>query len=467
MTTAIQDRLPRLSKFLYGISDFGFACTDTTMQVLFAIFLTDVVGMKAIYAAASIFIGRTWDYINDPLIGYLSDRTRSRWGRRRIFLLLGFIPFGLTFAMLWYRPPTSSQFLLAAYYALAYFLFDSSYTFVTMPYAALTPELTQDYDERTSLTSFRMAFSIIGSLVAFIVPLAIIGSMTPANSGRVFGMGLIIGLACALPLLLTFFGTRERPEFYAQSQPSIRESLQAVWKNRPFLFAAGIFLFTWTAADVIQTFLLYFLKYRLNMEAQSDVIMGAIFVTALLVLPLWNWISQKTDKRKAYIIGMIFLSAVMVTLILLNPGVSLTMVLVMSVLAGVGVSAIHVLTWSIIPDAIEVDELATGKRHEGIFYSLVSLFKKIASSIAIPTALLVLNQSGFISPTNQVLAPVQPASAVLAIRLMIGPVPSVLLLGGILFAIFYPLSRSSHAKTRLEIAARQEPREPEPQPAEL
>ena len=451
MTTAIRDRLPRLTKFLYGISDFGFACTDTTMQVLFAIFMTDVVGLKPVYAAAAIFIGRTWDYINDPLIGFYTDRVRSRWGRRRPFLLFGFIPFGLMFAMMWYRPPTDSQFLLAAYYALAYFLFDTAYTFVTMPYSALTPELTQDYDERTSLTTYRMAFSIIGSLLAFTVPLIIIGSMRPENAGRVFTMGIIFGAACALPLLFTFFGTRERPEYYAQSQPSLRESLRAVWKNRPFLFAAGIFLFTWTAADVIQAFLLFFLKYRMNMEAQSDLIMGAIFITALLVLPLWNWISRKTDKRKAYIAGMIFLSVIMIALIFMSPSAGLPVVLVMSVLAGIGVSAIHVLTWAIIPDAVEVDELSTGHRHEGIFYSLVSLFKKIASSIAIPLTLLVLQWSGYVSN-----APVQKPSAILAIRILIGPVPSVLLLGGILFAIFYPLSRSSHARTREEIAARHE-----------
>ncbi len=193
------------------------------MQVLFAIFMTDVVGLKPVYAAAAIFIGRTWDYINDPLVGFLTDRTRTRWGRRRPFLLFGFIPFGLTFAMMWYRPPTDSQFLLAAYYALAYFLFDTSYTFVTMPYSALTPELTQDYDERTSLTTYRMAFSIFGSLLAFTVPLLIIGSMRPENTGRVFTMGIIFGTACALPLILTFFGTRERPEYFAQSQPGIRE----------------------------------------------------------------------------------------------------------------------------------------------------------------------------------------------------------------------------------------------------
>jgi glycoside/pentoside/hexuronide:cation symporter, GPH family len=451
MSTAIQARLPRLAKFFYGISDFGFACTDTTMQVLFAIFMTDVVGLKPVYAAAAIFFGRTWDYINDPLIGFFTDRVRSRWGRRRPFLLFGFIPFGLTFAMMWYRPTTDSPFWLAAYYALAYFLFDTSYTFVTMPYSALTPELTQDYDERTSLTTYRMAFSILGSLLAFTVPLMIIGAMRPENTSRVFMMGLIFGAASALPLLLTFFGTRERPEYFAQSQPSLRESFQAVWKNRPFLFAAGIFLFTWTAADVIQAFLLFFLKYRMNLEKQSDLIMGAIFITALLVLPFWNWISSKTDKRKAYIAGMIFLSVVMCALIFLDPSLGLPVVLTMAILAGVGVSAIHVLTWAIIPDAVEVDELSTGHRHEGIFYSLVSLFKKIASSIAIPLTLLVLQYSGYVSN-----APVQKPSAILAIRILIGPVPSVLLLGGIAFAIFYPLSRSSHAQTRQEIAARHE-----------
>jgi GPH family glycoside/pentoside/hexuronide:cation symporter len=451
MTTLIRDRLPRITKFLYGISDFSFAFTDTAMQVLFAIFMTDVVGLKPVYAAAAVFIGRTWDYINDPLFGFLTDRTRSRWGRRRPYLLFGAIPFGFVFAMLWFKPPTDSPILLTAYYAAAYFFFDTCVTLVTMPYFALTPELTQDYDERTSLTMYRMAFSIIGSLTAFIVPLMIIGKMHPENAPRVFMMGWIFGAISAVPPLLTFFGTKEKPEYYTQSQPGIRESLKAVWKNRPFLFAAGIFLFTWTAIDIIQAFLLYFLKYRMNMEAQSDIILGTIFIVALLVLPFWDWISRKTDKRKAYIAGMLFLSAVMCILIFISPALGLPAILAMAAFAGIGVSAVHVLTWAIIPDAVEVDELATGQRHEGIFYSLVSLFKKIASSIAIPLTLLVLQWSGYVSN-----AAVQTPSAILAIRVLMGPVPSVLLLAGILFAVFYPLSRSSHARTREEIAARHE-----------
>jgi GPH family glycoside/pentoside/hexuronide:cation symporter len=139
----------------------------------------------------------------------------------------------------------------------------------------------------------------------------------------------------------------------------------------------------------------------------------------------------------------------MVALIFLSPSAGLPLVLVMAMLAGIGVSAIHVLTWAIIPDAVEADELATGHRHEGIFYSLVSLFKKVASSIAIPLTLLVLSWSGYVSNSA-----VQKSSAILAIRILIGPVPAVMLLGGIIFAIFYPLSRADHAKLRVEIAAR-------------
>ena len=443
--------LSTLTKLAYGVGDFGFSFTDTALGVLFAIFLVDVVGLAPRLAALAVFIGKSWDYINDPIVGYIADRTRTRWGRRRPYLIFGFIPFGVAFAMLWWRPPFENPLALTAYYAAAYFFYDTLVTITSMPYLALTPELTQDYDERTSLTSYRMAFSLFGGLVAFIVPLMIIGTMRPENADKVFQMGLIFAAASALPLLVTFFGTREKQEYEQQQQPSLRESLQAARNNRPFMFAAGIFLFTWPAIEIIQNMLLFFLKYRMKLEEESDIVAGAVFITALIVLPFWVWASQKTDKRKAYIYGMIFLSAVMLTLIFIDPSLGFNVVLALAALAGVGVSAVHVLTWAIIPDAVEVDELQSGARHEGMFYALVSLFKKVASSISIPLTLLVLDWSGFASN-----APQQSESAIWAIRILIGPVPSVLLLAGIAFAIYYPLSRESHAETREKIAARKE-----------
>ena len=445
------ERLSPFTKLAYGVGDFGFAFADTAIGVLFAIFLTDVVGLRGSLAALAIWIGRSWDYINDPLLGHLVDRTRTRWGRRRPYLLFGFIPFGVAFAMLWWRPPFDSDIALTAYYAAAFFFYDTVLTLVTTPFFALTPELTQDYDERTSLTSYRMAFSLLGGLIAFIVPLMMIGTMRPENAGRVFQMGYVFAIACSLPLLVTFFGTREREEYVHQEQPSLRESLKATWGNRPFKFAAGIFLFTWTAIEVIQTMLLFFLKYRMGLEEESDIVAGAVFITALIVLPFWVWASLKTDKRKAYIYGMIFLSAVMMALIFIDPSLGFTYVISLAALAGIGVSAVHVLTWAMIPDAVEVDELQNGARHEGMFYALVSLMKKVAVSIALPVTLLVLDWSGFMSN-----APQQTVSAVWAIRIMIGPVPSVLLLGGILFAMYYPLTREAHAEVRESIEARRE-----------
>jgi len=450
MSTLPNERLPWYTKIAYGSADFGFAFVDSCVAVLFAIFLTDMVGLPAKLAALAIFIGKSWDYINDPVIGYLCDRTRSRWGRRRPYLVFGFIPFGLSFLMMWWIPPFSNPWALVAYYAAAYFLFDTMVTVVTMPYFALTPELTQDYDERTSLTSYRMAFSLIGGLVAFVIPLMMIGETIPENKGRALMMGAIFAVASSLPILLTFLGTREKKEYIEQELPSIRESLRAARKNRPFIFAMGIFLFTWTAMSIIENQLFYFLEYRMGLEDEAPILAGTVFISAILVLPFWVWISKKTDKRTAYIVGMLFLSAVMISLIFIPPTLGLWIILTLAALAGVGVSAVHVLPWAMIPDAVEVDQLETGNRHEGVFYALVTLFRKIAASIAIPFALLMLDASGFISNSAN-----QPASAINSIRFLMGPLPSIFLLGGIIFAIFYPLTREVHRKTREEIAAAQ------------
>jgi GPH family glycoside/pentoside/hexuronide:cation symporter len=320
-----------------------------------------------------------------------------------------------------------------------------------MPYFALTPELTLDYDERTSLTSYRMAFSILGGLIAFVVPLLIIGRMRPENAGRVLMVGAIFGIISGLPLLLTFFGTRERSEYQERAQPALKASIRAALRNRPFLFAVGIFLFTWTAVEIIQGMLLFFLKYRMKLEDESDLVAATVFIVAFLTLPFWEWASRHWDKRIAYIIGMVFLSSVMITLIVIDPSWGLVLVFTLAALAGIGVAAVHVLPWAMIPDAIEWDEVETGERHEGMFYSLVTLLRKVASSISIPLMLLVLDWSGFVSN-----APEQTPGAIRAIRALMGPVPSVFLLAGIAFAIFYPLGRERHASLRQELAQRAE-----------
>lgn len=433
----MQKKLPLWTKIIYGSGDFGYSMTNSIIAAYFLLFLTDVVGMSAATAGFAILIGRTWDYINDPLIGNLSDRTKTRWGRRRPFLLFGAVPFAITFAMLWYKPAFTDQTALAVYYALAYILYDASQTFVFMPYFALTPELTDDYDERTSLTSFRMVYNILGGLIAFTIPLMIVGSFSPQNASNVQKMGIIFGILSALPLFLIFFKTRETQKPVQYEKPNILNSIKVALKNRPFVLGAVVYLATWTSMNIVQTVLLYYVKYVLLKESMSDILMGAIFITAIAALPLWNWVSKKLDKRKAYALGISFWALAQVLLMTLTSSTPVGLVVALCILAGIGVSAAHVLPWAMIPDAIEYGELNTGERHEGVFYSLVTLMAKVASSIAVPLTAFVLELTGYIPNSST-----QPQSALNGIRFLIGPIPAVCLIVGIVFALLYPLKRS-------------------------
>jgi GPH family glycoside/pentoside/hexuronide:cation symporter len=448
-------KLSKWTKLIYGFGDVGFSMTSTIIAAYFPIFLTDVVGLTPAVVAIALFIGKSWDYINDPLVGYLSDRTRTRWGRRRPFLLFGAVPFAIVFAFLWFKPAFDSHTALVIFYTAMYILYDAILTFVSMPYFSLTPELTEDYDERTELTGYRMFFSILGGLISFVVPMMIIGQMSPGNAGNVFQMGLIFGIASALPLLLVFFGTREKPYFTQLERPKLFESLKAALKNRPFVFSAVIYLFTWTSMAIIEANLLFYIKYVVQRENMSEIIMATIFVTAILSLPLWDWISKKFNKRLAYIYGIAFWAVVQILLITVTASSSLVYLLTLCVLAGLGVGAAHVLPWSIIPDAIEVDELETGERHEGMFYSLVTLASKVANSIAVPLALAVLDISGYIPN-----AAIQPQSTLTGIRMVVGPIPALLLVGGIVFAILYPLSRDEHHDVVQALETRRSKTEP-------
>jgi glycoside/pentoside/hexuronide:cation symporter, GPH family len=451
MSTTNNEKLPLRTKLMYGVGDAGINLADTMVGLLFAIFLTDVIGLRPGLAALAVFIGRTSDYLNDPLIGYISDRTRTRWGRRRPFLLIGAIPFAIAYALLWWQPPIASQVGLAIYYGIAFVLYDTTATILYMPYFALTPELTSDYDERTTLTTYRMAFSILGAMIAYVGPLAIIGVMAPENKGTIFSVGIGVAVLSILPMVLVFFGTHERPEFQVQEQPAFKDSILAAIKNRPFLYAMGIFLLTWAALDIVQTTLLYFLKHHMHLAEQGDLIFGLLFVAALISLPVWEWSARRWDKQKAYVGGMVFFAISVIGMSFLKPEWGLTPLLILGAMAGIGLGAIQVLTWAMIPDTVEWDELQTGQRHEGMYYSLVTLFRKIAASLSLPLVLLILEWTGYVANAD-----VQSKSAVIGIRMLIGPIPSVLVLAGILFASLYPLTRARHAQIRAELAGRQE-----------
>ena len=212
-----------------------------------------------------------------------------------------------------------------------------------------------------------------------------------------------------------------------------------------------IYLFTWIVIILLETNFMFYIKYVVKRPEQSSIVMGVFFISAIIALPFWNWISKKGNKRKAYIIGVSFWAVTMCSLILVKPETPFWILLFMCVLAGIGLSAAQVLPWAIIPDAIEWDEYQTGERHEGMFYSLITLLGKIANSVAVPLSLLLLEFTGYIPNAVE-----QPKSALLGLKIVIGPIPAVLLFAGIIFAFFYPLSREKYSHIVTELNKRHE-----------
>jgi GPH family glycoside/pentoside/hexuronide:cation symporter len=262
-------------------------------------------------------------------------------------------------------------------------------------------------------------------------------------------VGTGVAFISILPMIAVFLGTQEKAEYQAEKQPGLKESILAVIKNKPFLYAAGIFLFAWTALDVTQATLLYFLKYRMNLEQNYDLVFGLLFIAALISLPFWNWVASKWDKKKAIIFGMFFLSISIIGMSFTQPEWGLPVILLFACLVGIGLGATQVLTWAMIPDAVEWDELQTGQRHEGIFYSSVQTLRKIGSSLSLPFVLLMLEWTGYVAN-----APVQPQGTILGIQALIGPIPAVFLMVGVVFAVRYPLNRKLFDQVRAELAER-------------
>jgi GPH family glycoside/pentoside/hexuronide:cation symporter len=203
--------------------------------------------------------------------------------------------------------------------------------------------------------------------------------------------------------------------------------------------------------SIIQVILLYYVKYVVLREAQSDMIMATIFVVAMIALPLWEWISRRLNKRWAYISGIAFLAVVLLILSSLTPQTGIVFIMVLCVLAGIGVSAMHVMPWAIIPDAIEYGEWKTGERQEGMFYSLITLAQKVASSIAVPGALLILQASGYVANST-----IQPTSAIFGIRMVAGPIPAFTLCMGILFTLLFPLGRENYKEITDQLKERRD-----------
>ena len=478
-----QKGLNLLTKLIYGSGDWGRASFNTLRQIFYAIFLTDVVGIDPRLASIAALVSTLWDAINDPLVGSISDKVHTRWGRRRPFLLFFSIPFAAAFIILWWAPPWKSQIALTISVTLAYMLADTIQTLVTVPYLSLTPELATEYDQRTSLTSFRMFFNLIASLATAVSAPIIVDSALKSGAGAQQGYMIVAALfggLAAIPFLLIFFRIKERPvrEKEIAGKVNLSETIRILINNAPFRFATGIYVLNWISFDLVSLMLPYFLIYWISsgdMISQvnllgmnislTSVVLGVLLIVAVAAIPIWSMIAQKFSKRWAYIVGMIFWIIVQMAIFSIQPG-QVTTTIILAALAGLSVSTAHIMPEAIFPDVIDWDEFRSHKRREGTYYGAVNFLRKLSSAGAIFLALQILGWFGYQTPPRNALQFTQSAETVTAIRFLTGPVVAILLLAAIFIAWRYPLSRERQHRIQRALARRQK-REMKGQPDEM
>jgi GPH family glycoside/pentoside/hexuronide:cation symporter len=456
--------LPAFRKLAYGAGELGPAMAGSTMIFFQMIFLTSVAGLEAGLAGSVLLVGKIWDAVNDPVIGWLSDHTKSRFGRRIPWMALSSVPFALFFFLNWWVPDFvegGSQWALFAYYSLVALLYNTFYTGMALPHSSLTPELSHSYDERSRITGFRMVFSLGGSVGGLVVALVVFESMKAAPDNMKYAaMAVTVALIGLLSMAFCLAGIgklaiqKERDRLDVEvPQPKLPLSRQfrIVFANRPFLIVCGIYLFSWLAMQFTATILPYYVGSWLGLpSSQFPVIALTVQVTALVLIPFWGWVSVRLGKKPVYFFGMIFWLIAQGGLVFLQPGQGIW-IYVLAVLAGVGISVCYLIPNAMLPDVIELDELKTGERREGVFYGFFVFLQKIALALGTFLVGQALSFAGYISSVSGEAIPEQPDSALTAIRIAIGPLPAISLLLGIALTAIYPINKKRHEEILREL----------------
>jgi GPH family glycoside/pentoside/hexuronide:cation symporter len=440
------DRLKWTTKLIYGVGDVGNAVVNSAIQFFLMIFYTDAALIAPALVANALLVGKIWDAVNDPLFGWASDRTTSRFGKRRVYMIFGALPLAAAVALLWRVPGGLSDAWTFVWIALTFVLFDTAWTLTNVPYYALTAELTDDYDERASLTAFRMVLGVPAYIVGAALTPALVGLFATKRAG--YGaVGIIYGVLAAVVLWIAAAGLKERKrisESRCQSPP-LRVFLGTL-KNRPFLQLIGAYLIANAAFSLLKTLLAYFLTYQLGMEDQVPVVMMLLLLFVGLFLFPWKMLSDRWSKGPAYALGLA-IGGLAVASTFFLPHEPTPWVYVIAVVAGIGFSANWVFPWAMVPDVVEYDRLQTGEHRGGMYYGAWGLAVKISEMLGITASGWVLQLFGYVPNVEQT------ARALLGIRLFFGPVPLLFFAIALPLLIWYPITRASHAEMRRKLEA--------------
>lgn len=439
-------RLPFGIKLSYGIGDISSNLFIVTTGMYLLFFLTNVVGVNPALAGVMLLFPKLWDVISDPLMGAISDITRSRFGRRRIYLLWGAVPFGITFFAVFIMPQWGSEFANALQVSLLFALGCTAFTVINVPYASMVPEMSQDYKERMSIVSFRMIFASIGALLAGALALPLVQMGGGGAPGFQF-MGIVFGAAIVLTTLICFFGTAKAPyQAPKKEMPPVKDQIRIAAKNHPFVMLMSSYFLQALAIGVLMAGFVYYVKYAMALpETAMNIAFPIFLVTGIIFIPIWLAIGKRLGKIKSYRIGLFIFTVMMASLFFTDPSL-LWLFYVQVFLAGIGFSSFQLFPFSMLPDTIEYDEMQSGLRREGVFSGMWSAGQKIAYSVGPAIVGFALALSGFVADG------VQPETVNTGVRVVFCLFPAVMVLLSFFPYSKYKLTEEEFEKVKASIS---------------
>lgn len=441
------------TKLCYASGDIYGGAAFLIFSLLYMNFLVLVEQIPVIAATSIIFIGKLWDAVTDPLVGNISDKTKSKFGRRRFYFLFGIIPVFVSFVTLFYSFGIANVTGKIIYHTFAYMFFGTAFTIVMVPYNAILAEMTSNYNERTSFTTARMMMSAGASLIAAVVPSILIKAIGGEVNGpeQKYGylvMAIIMATLFSACWFTTFIGTKERENLVVPQTINLKSWL-TVFKNKSYRIFLGLFIAFQVAIDLMLALFIFYVDIVVLRYQSYELIIGVLLVCSLLFMVMQGGIAKKKGKAFPLLIGMPIWILASIAFIFIDTNTPVIVLCVLSALIAIGTSAGNLSTWSMLTDIYDVDEIMTGQRREGIYSGFTTFIRKFASGFAILIMGFGLQGLGFDQNEYNLLKsklddfdPVQYAQSgvVQGIKWMFVIIPIVLLTITLFFALKYKLN---------------------------
>ena len=392
--------LNNLQRFGYAVGDFGINLYFISAMSFLLFFYTEVYGLSAAVAGGVFLVARMVDAITDPIMGFIADRTRSRWGKFRPYLLFGPLPLGLIAVAMFTVPGFGEPGKVVWAYA-TYVLFGIAHTVVTIPYAAMTAALTDDYQERTRLTTLRIGCAVAGGTVVT-VGLGLSPMLDWLGGADRFQVVMIVFSIVATALLwITFSRTEERiAPRAAAHRLSLVEGVRALAANPPLTVVVVLFTLGMLALTVRLTAAPYYFKYNMGREDLLAFYFGVTMPVMLVGLIAVPWLSRRFGKAGGVRIGAVVAMIGAVGFYFTSPD-NVPMVFVWGSVLAIGGAPIAVLGWAMIPDTVEYAEWRTGVRAAGLTFAEASFFQKIGKAVGGAGVAALLAAFGYVANAPQ------------------------------------------------------------------